>query len=64
MRFVEFLTPITCTLPEYEGIMVEPELGQLFSRRTHGGRIKPWSYPLNRRLQGKIWKEFIENSKL
>jgi len=31
-------------------------------RRTPRGKLKTWSYPLNRRREGTLWKEFITAS--
>jgi len=64
VRILEVLTPITCSIPGYDGSVVEPREGQLLSRRTFSGRVQNWAYPLNSRRYGSIWKEFIENSSI
>ena len=64
MRILEILRPITCSIPNYDGTVVEPREGQLLSRRLSSGRAKVWSYPLDRRTHGAAWKEFIETSKV
>jgi len=60
IRFLEYLTPLKCHIPEYHGAVQEPQIGELHMRRTFSGRDKLWTLPLDKRKDGAVWKDFIE----
>lgn len=62
LRILEFLTPLqTMAQEEYEPfVLANP--GELLMRRTRHGIHKTWSYPLDKRQGGILWKEFLAAS--
>jgi len=65
MRVLDILSPIKLVVPGYEGLVMEPEVGELVRRRaTYRVPARPWSYPLNTRVCGPAWKPFLEISKI
>jgi len=62
LRILEFLTPLQTLAPVGYGPVILPDPGKLLMRRTPRGKLKTWSYPLNRRREGTLWKEFITAS--
>ena len=61
MRTLNIITPVKSDIPGYgnDGTVQEPRAGELQMRRTKGGRSKLWTYPLDTRKYGPIWKQFI-----
>jgi len=64
LRILECLSPVQRVSPVFSGPHIEPDpINSLVMRRTSGGTIKPWTYSLDRRIDGSKWKEFIAASK-
>ena len=66
MRILEHLTAVTSNLPDYPGLkgrIPSPEPGTLISKRTKLGKAtKPWTYALEGRKYGEVWKRFLKYS--
>jgi len=66
MRILEHLTAVTSNLPDYPGLkgrIPSLEPGTLISKRTKLGKAtKPWTYALEGRKYGEVWKRFLKYS--
>ncbi|KAF8960822.1 hypothetical protein BDZ97DRAFT_1832024 [Flammula alnicola] len=63
LRFLELLTQIQCTIPDYDNAVVAPQVGSLYTVRRRRKGYVTWFYPLNQRCYGPVIRSFIELSK-
>ncbi|KAJ6546051.1 hypothetical protein DFH09DRAFT_1367493 [Mycena vulgaris] len=49
LRIVKTLQPVACSMAGYEGRVVRPEEGHLFTVRFYGRPPEPWAYNIDRK---------------